>query len=59
MNKSKLIIVIALALFAAPFIPACNRAGGAKQKTIAVIPKGVSHSFWKTVEAGANAAGWS
>src|SRR2546422_11717644 len=59
MEKSKLIIVIVLALFAAPFITACNRAGGAKlsQKTIAVIPKGVSHSFWKTVEAGANAAG--
>src|SRR5262245_58513898 len=57
MNKSKLIIVVALALFAAPFITACNRAGGARQKTIAVIPKGVSHSFWKTVEAGADAAG--
>ncbi|HEV2665022.1 MAG TPA: substrate-binding domain-containing protein [Blastocatellia bacterium] len=55
MNKSKLIILIALALLAA----ACGGSGGAKstRKTIAVIPKGVSHSFWKTVEAGAEAAG--
>jgi len=55
MNKSKLIILIALALIVA----ACGGAGGAKstRKTIAVIPKGVSHSFWKTVEAGAEAAG--
>lgn len=38
---------------------ACNRSEGAKssQKTIAVIPKGVSHSFWLTVKAGADAAG--
>lgn len=55
MNKSKLIILIVLAVFVA----ACNGAGGAKssQKTIAVIPKGVSHSFWQTVKAGADAAG--
>jgi ribose transport system substrate-binding protein len=55
MNKSKLIVLIALALFAA----ACNGARGANtsQKTIAVIPKGVSHSFWLTVKAGAEAAG--
>jgi ribose transport system substrate-binding protein len=52
-------IVIALALLAAPFITACNGAGGARssQKTIAVIPKGVSHSFWQTVKAGADSAG--
>jgi ribose transport system substrate-binding protein len=56
MEKSKLIIIIiALALFMA----ACNGARGANssQKTIAVIPKGVSHSFWLTVKAGADAAG--
>jgi len=62
MEKSKLIILIAFTLFGAPFITACNgagSAGGAKpsQKTIAVIPKGVSHSFWLTVKAGADAAG--
>src|SRR4051794_25512898 len=33
-------------------------AGGAGGKrTIAVIPKGTTHVFWKTVEAGAKAAG--
>ncbi len=59
MEKSKLIIFIALALFAAPFITACYRTEGGRssQKTIAVIPKGVSHSFWQTVKAGADAAG--
>jgi ribose transport system substrate-binding protein len=59
MNRSKLIIFIALALFAAPLITGCNRTEGARssQKTIAVIPKGVSHSFWQTVKAGADAAG--
>ena len=55
MNKLKHIILIALALFVA----SCGGARGAKpsQKTIAVIPKGVSHSFWQTVKAGADAAG--
>ncbi|HEX2488435.1 MAG TPA: substrate-binding domain-containing protein, partial [Blastocatellia bacterium] len=59
MNRSKIISIISLALFAAPLVSACNGAGGAKssQKTIAVIPKGVSHTFWLTVKAGAEAAG--
>ncbi len=59
MNKSKLIILFALAFLASPLISACNRSDGARstQKTIAVIPKGVSHSFWLTVKAGADAAG--
>src|SRR5215213_5668915 len=38
--------------------PACNRgAGGGGRRTIAVIPKGVSHFFWQSVHAGAEAAG--
>jgi ribose transport system substrate-binding protein len=55
MQKSKFIIMIMLALFTV----ACNGARGARpsQKTIAVIPKGVSHSFWLTVKSGADAAG--
>jgi ribose transport system substrate-binding protein len=59
MNKSKLTAFIALSFFASLLISACNRGEGAKssQKTIAVIPKGVSHSFWQTVKAGADAAG--
>ena len=38
--------------------PACNRgAAGGGRRTIAVIPKGVSHFFWQSVHAGAEAAG--
>ena len=59
MNKSKLIILIALSILAPTLSSACKGTEGAKatQKTIAVIPKGVSHSFWQTVKAGAEAAG--
>src|ERR1700749_291828 len=41
------------------FAPACNRGagGGGGRRTIAVIPKGVSHFFWQSVHAGAEAAG--
>lgn len=54
MNKLKLSIF----LFALLIIAACNRgASNNSQKTVAVIPKGVSHSFWQTVKAGAEAAG--
>ena len=38
-------------------VAACNRANTDGKKVIAVIPKGVSHFFWKSVEAGALAAG--
>jgi ribose transport system substrate-binding protein len=44
-------------LLAAPFAGAhlgCNRSG---RKRVAVIPKGASHIFWLTVQAGAKAAG--
>ena len=44
----------AFLLVAALFIPACNRN---TRKTIAVIPKGTSHLFWVSVQAGALAAG--
>ncbi len=64
MNKTKLILFAAVILAASLFL-ACkdkgdgsgNTAGSAGQKTIAVIPKGVSHSFWQTIHAGADAAG--
>ncbi|MFN0085168.1 MAG: substrate-binding domain-containing protein [Blastocatellia bacterium] len=55
----KLILVPALALLAAALFTACNKGGGESKsgkKTIAVIPKGVSHSFWLSVKAGADAA---
>jgi ribose transport system substrate-binding protein len=59
MNKSKLILLVVLIMAGSMFLPACNHGQGAKstQKTIAVIPKGVSHSFWLSVKAGADAAG--
>ena len=64
MNKTKLILFAVIILTASLFL-ACkdkgdgsgNTAGSAGQKTIAVIPKGVSHSFWQTIHAGADAAG--
>jgi ribose transport system substrate-binding protein len=59
MNKSKLILLFALTTVGSLLLPACNHGGSGKaaQKTIAVIPKGVSHSFWQSVKAGADAAG--
>jgi ribose transport system substrate-binding protein len=59
MNKPRLTVLVLISLIAAALISACNRGEGVKtsQKTIAVIPKGVSHSFWLTVKAGADAAG--
>lgn len=54
MKKLKLILLLlgVVCLFA----PACRRPESNK-KVIAVIPKGVSHFFWQTVHAGAEAAG--
>ncbi len=55
MTKAKSLFCISLAL-TITLLAACNKAGN-KQTTIAVIPKGVSHSFWQTIKAGADAAG--
>jgi len=52
--KLLLLLIVASALLAL----SCNRSGGGgKRPVIAVIPKGVSHFFWQTVHAGAEAAG--
>ncbi len=57
MSKIKIAILIGLSVHAVIFT-ACNRGpNNNSQKTVAVIPKGVSHSFWQTVKAGADAAG--
>jgi ribose transport system substrate-binding protein len=48
------LVLISTILFMAA---SCNRPAGERRKVIAVIPKGVSHFFWKSVEAGAMAAG--
>ena len=46
-----LLILIGLSLFVSF---ACNRSkSNAKKLTIAVIPKGTSHEFWKSIHAGA------
>jgi ribose transport system substrate-binding protein len=62
MNKRNPAVLISLfallALVPLLFVSACNRgAANNSQKVIAVIPKGVSHSFWLSVKAGADAAG--
>jgi ribose transport system substrate-binding protein len=60
MNRTKRYSLIALSFIAVAVFSACNKnsGGDAKsgRKTIAVIPKGVSHSFWQSVKAGADAA---
>jgi ribose transport system substrate-binding protein len=37
--------------------PAASGAGQGKRRQVAVIPKGTTHEFWKSVHAGANKAG--
>src|SRR5882724_12001874 len=49
MNRHLLAGVLACAL-----LTSCH---GSRKKVIAVIPKGTSHLFWQTVQAGAIAAG--
>src|SRR5438046_117491 len=49
-------IISILIMFAAITALSCNRSGsksGKKKLTIAVIPKGTSHEFWKSIHAGA------
>src|SRR6266404_2619220 len=49
-------IVSILVVLAAIVALSCNRSGsksGKKKLTIAVIPKGTSHEFWKSIHAGA------
>jgi ribose transport system substrate-binding protein len=61
MTKTKQFYLLSLALFLALCAAACSGAdktrGANGKKTIAVIPKGVSHFFWQSVKAGAEAAG--
>src|SRR3989440_3359138 len=49
-------IISILIIFTAIVALSCNRSGsksGKKKLTIAVIPKGTSHEFWKSIHAGA------
>src|SRR5689334_20581204 len=42
-----------LSLLIAPTVIACGKSGPKGPETIAVIPKGTTHEFWKSVHAGA------
>src|SRR5881227_2889352 len=53
--RKTLFVLLALTLIATAV--SCNRSKPAGKKlTIAVIPKGTSHEFWKSIHAGANNA---
>jgi ribose transport system substrate-binding protein len=57
-HNTKLAIYIALCLLVTIAAACGDRANKpAGKKSIAVIPKGVSHHFWQSVKAGAEAAG--
>lgn len=59
MKKNQLALLLLIPALSVWCAPACKRPsdGTAKKLVIAVIPKGVSHFFWQTVHAGAEAAG--
>lgn len=54
--KLKLTALLLIAAAVCVLVPACNRRSTDGKRTIAVIPKGVSHYFWQSVHAGAEAA---
>src|ERR671939_2158366 len=54
--KTKLIATLLFVVAACLLVTTCGRRGGGGKRVIAVIPKGVSHFFWQTVHAGAEAA---
>src|SRR5881394_1417433 len=61
MFRAVMLCMGALALAFVFSFAGCNRDGGGGAKSsnirIAVIPKGTTHEFWKSVEAGAKKAG--
>jgi ribose transport system substrate-binding protein len=57
-NVMRMITLVGLLALTFGGLVACKRGEQKKsQPVIAVIPKGVSHSFWLTMKAGADAAG--
>ncbi len=56
MAKAKLSLVLFFLILSVVLGPACNRPPSEQKLVIAVIPKGVSHFFWQSVHAGAQAA---
>lgn len=55
MSRIKPLAFLLIATLACLWVASCRREGETKQ-VIAVIPKGVSHFFWQSVHAGAEAA---
>jgi ribose transport system substrate-binding protein len=53
MKKS---IIILITLFALTLTGCSKNATSGKKFTIAVVPKGTTHPFWKSVNAGAQKA---
>src|SRR5690349_23321937 len=49
--RKLLFLVVAIALTIS-----CTKSSGKKKFTIAVIPKGTTHEFWKSIHAGSNKA---
>src|SRR5690349_2147485 len=43
---------ILLVLLLLSLVVACTKSNGTKKFTIAVIPKGTTHEFWKSIHAG-------
>src|SRR5438105_13304211 len=54
--KIKITVLLLIVAAACLLVPACRRQGAGGRRVIAVIPKGVSHFFWQSVHAGAEAA---
>ncbi len=59
MNKQNLIVVIIFVVLVAVFIGigVMRKQNQSETLQIAVIPKGLTHSFWKAIHAGADKAG--
>jgi ribose transport system substrate-binding protein len=48
---------LGVALLLAAFVIGCGRENSSGKRRIAVVPKGTTHDFWKSVRAGAEKAG--
>ena len=53
MNVMKKLIILFVLLLTVAFAACTNQTGRSKKLTIAVVPKGTTHPFWKSVNAGA------
>ena len=56
MRKTILLLAVLVFVTGISCNPSGQPGGGKKKLTIAVIPKGTTHEFWKSIHAGANKA---